>query len=239
MTKKMPEKWESSLKAINAVQVAFDMDEKIQYEIRRKALEDGIREFNDRSLKSLVVEVQRFSRLVNDLYDLSRAEAGDLSYRMESLNLIDVLQHAADSFGPQFQEKGLALSFSEGDQELLILADPARLSQLISNLLANSLRYTDAPGRTDIQCAAVQGGFVSIVIEDSAPGVPTEALERIFDRLYRVESSRNVLHGGGGLGLAICKAIVEAHQGSIRAQPSGSDMGGVRIEILLPTDGGQ
>lgn len=200
-----------------------------------QALEDGVREFNDRSLNSLVVEVERFSRLVNDLYDLSRAEAGDLNYRMESLNLIDVLQHSVDSFGPRFREKGLHLSCSADDQALRVMGDPARLSQLISNLLENSLRYTDTPGCTEIHCAGTSSGLISIAIEDTAPGVPNDALERIFDRLYRVEDSRNSIHGGGGLGLAICKAIVEAHQGNIQAVQT--ERGGLKIEVLLPIEG--
>jgi two-component system, OmpR family, sensor histidine kinase BaeS len=113
----------------------------------------------------------------------------------------------------------------------VIHADPDRLRQMINNLVGNSLRYTDAPGRIRIACHIAAGDAV-LEISDSAPGIPEEMLPRIFERLFRVESSRNRASGGAGLGLAICKNIVEAHGGHIDA--SQSPLGGITITVQIP-----
>jgi two-component system sensor histidine kinase BaeS len=103
--------------------------------------------------------------------------------------------------------------------------------QLFSNLLENTLRYTDSPGKLKIfhRCEPL---MLLLMFEDSGPGVPEASLERIFDRLYRVDPSRSRAKGGSGLGLAICKNIAETHGGTIRAANTPS--GGLRIEIMLP-----
>jgi two-component system sensor histidine kinase BaeS len=102
---------------------------------------------------------------------------------------------------------------------------------LFSNILENTLRYTDPPGRLKIWHAHTDTR-IRINFEDSKPGVPDESLDRIFDRLYRVDQSRSRRGGGTGLGLAICKSIVEMFNGEIKA--FSSSLGGVRIEITLP-----
>ena len=105
---------------------------------------------------------------------------------------------------------------------------------MLTNLLHNTLRYTDAGGRLEVD-VQVCGDRYRLRLSDSAPGVPAEALPQLFDRLFRVEDSRNRAHGGAGLGLALCKSIVEAHGGSIKA--SASSLGGVAITIDLPVNG--
>ena len=104
------------------------------------------------------------------------------------------------------------------------------------NLLENSLRYTDAGGLLRIAARLLPpaGGVpqLQVQLDDSAPGVPAHELPRIFDRLYRAETSRNRDHGGSGLGLAICRAIVLAHGGTLTAEPS--PLGGLRITLQLP-----
>ena len=114
----------------------------------------------------------------------------------------------------------------------MVLGDEQRLQQLIYNLLENTRRYTDSPGQLVIS-TQFKNGQLSIVLEDSAPSVPAESLPHLFERLYRVESSRNRATGGAGLGLSICYNIVNAHHGSICAVPS--TLGGVAIHIQLPT----
>jgi two-component system sensor histidine kinase BaeS len=105
------------------------------------------------------------------------------------------------------------------------------LNQLFANLFENSLRYTNAGGKLDIGLI-LSGEQAIIAFQDSAPGVPEKELHRLFERLYRVEGSRSRTSGGAGLGLAICKNIVEAHEGTISAHPSSS--GGLLIRISLP-----
>jgi two-component system sensor histidine kinase BaeS len=120
----------------------------------------------------------------------------------------------------------------EGPRGPIILqGDSDRLGQLFGNLLENTLRYTDSPGKLAIHLAPDDGG-VRLLWDDSAPGVPDEALERLFERLFRVEVSRDRSAGGAGLGLAICRHIVAAHGGTITA--AHSPLGGLRIAMRLP-----
>jgi two-component system sensor histidine kinase BaeS len=102
---------------------------------------------------------------------------------------------------------------------------------LFANLLENACRYTDAGGRCEIALAP-SGGMAVAEIRDSAPGVPEEALARLFERFYRVDASRSREHGGAGLGLAICQNIVEAHGGRIAA--AASPLGGLSVRVEIP-----
>jgi two-component system sensor histidine kinase BaeS len=110
------------------------------------------------------------------------------------------------------------------------------LAQLFDNLLDNSRKYTDSGGTLDIALESVSGGVI-VDIKDSGPGVTEEERRKLFDRLYRVEGSRNRSFGGAGLGLAICRNIVEAHEGVIEALHS--PLGGVWMRITLPVSKGQ
>ena len=112
-----------------------------------------------------------------------------------------------------------------------IYADPVRLSQLYRNLLNNSFNYTDSHGQLTITIYRKIDQLL-LSFSDSAPGVPEEELPKLFDRFYRLESSRNRHHGGAGLGLAICSNIVTAHNGTIQAFASA--MKGLTIRIELP-----
>jgi two-component system sensor histidine kinase BaeS len=115
--------------------------------------------------------------------------------------------------------------------EIHVLADMDRIGQLFSNLLTNSLRYTEEGGRLEIRIME-QAGNVEIQFNDSEPGVATDDIPKLFDRLFRVESSRSRGTGGTGLGLAICKNIVDAHQGTITA--GKSPYNGLQIKVELP-----
>ena len=113
------------------------------------------------------------------------------------------------------------------------MGDKDRLAQVFSNILENTLRYTESPGELRIHWEK-KGNDVRIVFEDTQPGVPHSALERLFDRLYRIDPSRSRKNGGSGLGLTICKNIVAAFGGEIRADHA--DIGGLRLEIILPLE---
>ncbi len=196
-----------------------------------EALQDGVRAATPENIASLHGEVQQLTKLVEDLYQLALSDLGALSYRMEGLTPAELVEEAVATFRNRFQEAGIALEpviapcgEIDGDRQ--------RLSQLLHNLLENSLRYTDRGGRAVLRVAQREAEVV-IELIDSAPGVPAERLERLFDPLYREEGSRNRARGGAGLGLAICRNIVEAHQGVIEALPS--PFGGVRIRVRLRT----
>ena len=196
------------------------------------ALQDGVRAPTPAALDSLQAECARLGALIEDLYQLSLADAGALEYRFERIDLGEVVRDALDLQQRACADAGLALEVAIAGS-IHVRADAHRIAQLIDNLLANARRYTDAPGRIRVELTATHDG-ARIVVEDTAPGVPADALPRLFDRLFRVEASRSRAAGGAGLGLAICRAIVEAHGGSIDAGPSA--LGGLCITVDLPGD---
>jgi two-component system sensor histidine kinase BaeS len=144
-----------------------------------------------------------------------------------------VLQTVAASMKQRFERAGLILKTEIPPAPMLLLGDERRLQQLFANLLENSLRYTDRGGEVRVSCTE-QGSAIRIQIEDSAPGVEQDKLDRIFERFFRAEFSRNRISGGSGLGLAICRNIVEAHEGRIAAKIS--QLGGLEISVELPVE---
>lgn len=197
-----------------------------------EAIQDKIRQPTDETLDNLHSEVMNLDRLVKDLYELSMSDIGALSYHKKTVNLLDILNQSISLYTEEFESKNIALELVTAERPIItILADRDRLGQLFSNLLTNSLRYTDSGGKLEIK-VIIKQGFVEIQFNDTAPSAPDEDLPKLFDRLYRVESSRNRVTGGSGLGLAICKNIVEAHQGAISATKSPYD--GLQITIELP-----
>lgn len=195
------------------------------------ALQDGVRSASPAAFDSLQAECLRLSSLVDDLYQLALADAGALEYRFETLDLGALAREAIELHMRVCADAGLALEITAVDASLPVRGDARRLTQLFDNLLTNSRRYTDAPGRIQVSIAQ-EGPALRVNIDDTAPGVPEDALSHLFDRLYRVEASRSRSVGGAGLGLAICRAIVVAHDGTIIA--AHSPLGGLRITIELP-----
>jgi len=197
-----------------------------------EALLDGIRKTTPESIRSLHAETLRLKRLVEDLYQLSISDLGALNYRKQNLDLLELLKDSIESYRLEFKEKHIALEdcIARG-KEAIGFADPERLGQLFANLLENSLRYTGVGGQLKIQ-AEVLAGFVLIEFQDSKPGVPPEDMEKIFNRFYRSEQSRNRASGGAGLGLTISRKIVEAHDGEISAHTS--PLGGLAVRIKIP-----
>ncbi|MBL8517389.1 MAG: HAMP domain-containing protein [Betaproteobacteria bacterium] len=197
-----------------------------------QALEDGVRQPTPAALASLRAECDRLNGLVDDLYQLALSDRGALEYRIRPLDLAPLIRDAADLHRLALAEAGIALEVAPLPA-LHMRGDAARLAQLLTNLLSNSARYTDAPGRVVIAGGKV-GNRLVITVDDTAPGVPPQALPRLFDRLYRVESSRNRAAGGSGLGLSIARSIAEAHQGELAA--SHSALGGLRMTLTLPAE---
>jgi two-component system sensor histidine kinase BaeS len=197
-----------------------------------EAIQDGIRRLTPDSLHSLHGEVLRLSRLVDDLYQLSMSDLGALTYRKEDLDLIELVTGTMALYRSELARKGITLTDDMPDDgKAMVFGDPERLRQLFANLLDNTLKYTDEGGKLSVRLECGDA-LVAIDIQDSAPGVPESELGMLFERLYRVETSRNRAAGGAGLGLAICRNIVEAHDGTIAAQPS--PLGGVWIRVTLP-----
>lgn len=196
------------------------------------AVEDGIRSFGPETLASLQAEARALGKLVDDLYQLALSDLGALDYRRRDLDLRAQVAEALSPLRERCTAAGLELDDSTVPGEPLpVLADPDRLGQLVTNLVENALRYTDAPGRIEVACRRAEGRAL-LQVRDSAPGIPQELLPRLFERFFRAEDSRSRVHGGAGLGLAICGNIVEAHEGTIAAGPSV--LGGLEITVSLP-----
>ncbi|AJI93762.1 HAMP domain protein [Yersinia ruckeri] len=192
-----------------------------------EALQDGVRQPTPESLSSLQAEVAMLTKLVNDLHQLSLSDRGALAYRKTRIDLVHLLQVALASFRGRTAQKQLTITTHLPEQATMF-GDPDRLGQLIHNLMENSLRYTNDRGQLTISIHADEN-HLSLYWQDSEPGISDEQLQRIFERFYRTESSRNRASGGSGLGLAICHNIVEAHNGKIQA--THSPLGGILIKI--------
>jgi two-component system sensor histidine kinase BaeS len=197
-----------------------------------EALQDGLRKPDQAGLDSLHLEVARLSKLVEDLHLLSLADSKSLLTKSDPVKLFEILDKMVNRFRPRLAKKGIEIDIMTGEGEgLIIHGDADQLAQLFTNLLDNSLKYTDSPGVLKI-FERHTAQKLTLSFEDTAPGVPQDALERLFDRLYRVDQSRSRTTGGSGLGLAICKQIVVSHKGRIRGDHSPS--GGLLIRIEFP-----
>jgi two-component system sensor histidine kinase BaeS len=190
-----------------------------------EALLDGLRAADGGALRSLRQEVGRMEALIQDLQLVSQAESGALRLNRAATDLGKLVQDSAERFRERLKARGFELRV-EAPSGLTATVDAQRLEQVLANLIENALRHATAPGPV-LLAARAEGAQVAITVSDSGPGVPAEALPRLFDRLYRVESSRARTSGGAGLGLAICKSIVEAHGGRIEARASAT--GGLEI----------
>jgi len=199
-----------------------------------EALQDGVRPLDRAAVDSLHGDVLRMGRLVDDLYEVSMTDLGALSYHKSEIDPVEVLEEDLDAFRGRFAAAGLNFRLENRlSGPTRLKADEHRLSQLFRNLLRNSIQYTDKDGELTVTLAR-EGGDLIVDFRDTAPGVPRESLPHLFERLYRVEVSRSRDKGGAGLGLAICRNIVEAHGGSIEAAPS--PQGGLWIRMRFPVE---
>ena len=197
-----------------------------------EAVQDGVRPMDGTRIASLHREVQRLNRLADDFSLLARADLNALPCEFAPLPIRPLLLQTQQRWQDRLQHAGLALTL-EAPELQLPKADAERLGQVLDNLLSNAMAYTDAPGRVHLW-AQRQGAKVLMGVDDSPPGVP-DALERerLFEPLYRRAASRQRVDGGGsGLGLSIARAIVLAHGGRLRAEPS--PLGGLRVVMELP-----
>jgi two-component system sensor histidine kinase BaeS len=195
-----------------------------------EALADGVRQPDGRSLSSLGDEINQLAALVDDLQTLALTDAGALDLRRERLDLAALIRQVAEPFTERLAARNIGLEL-ELPATMELRGDAQRLRQLLQNLLENSVRYVTGGGRVRILLGATTEG-VLLSVEDSGPGVTDMQLKHLFDRFYRVEQGRSRAGGGSGLGLSICRNIVEAHGGRIRAHRAES--GGLAVRIELP-----
>lgn len=195
------------------------------------ALEDGVRAPTPAAFASMRAQVLTLTRLVDDVHELARLDARGPAIRLDAVDPVAILRRVYDDFTVRFAARDLRAELVVAEVPALVQGDEERLTRLYANLLENSCRYTEPGGRVRVT-TAVDAGRLRIAVDDSAPGVPPEQLEKIFRPFHRADASRSREHGGSGLGLAICARVVEAHHGEVSAR--ASDLGGLRVEVVLP-----
>ncbi len=195
---------------------------------------DGVVDTDKEQLESLFEETVRLNRLINDLRDLSLAEAGQLSLERVPTDINKTVSRAVSMVKRLADEKGLAVECALGPLPVLEV-DAGRLSQVWYNLLTNAVRYSDPGGRITVTTTAeplAGRDWVKISVCDTGQGISGEDLPYIFDQFYRADKSRNRKSGGTGIGLAIVKQLVEIHGGVVEVD---SRLGkGSCFHVLLP-----
>jgi signal transduction histidine kinase len=189
---------------------------------------DGIYPADETNLRSLLDETNLLSRLVEDLRTLALAESGALKLKKEPTDLPMLVRDAATAFQVQAESIWVALTVETAGDIPWLEIDPGRIRQVLSNLLANALRYTPAGGSIHIK-VGMEAGRTLLVVTDTGPGIPAEELPHVFERFYKSTDS-----GGMGLGLAIAKHLVTAHEGTISIESSPGQ--GTTIRISLPIE---
>jgi len=200
------------------------------------------------TLKSNLEEINRMSQIVEDLLLLSKADTGDIKLNKGDINLAEILTEVVAQMDMLARSKRLDLSASNDHQDVHIFGDALRIRELFMNLIENGIKYTEEGGSIHIslqkeypspvgnQSDRVEKGrekFVRIVVSDTGIGISKEDQEKIFNRFFRVDKARSREQGGSGLGLSICKWIVEAHQGEIEVE---SELGkGSSFIVKLPS----
>jgi len=192
---------------------------------------DGVYQADTAHLQNIYDETLVLSRLIKELQELSSAESGSMFLNMEELNLNTLIGNVSDLFRVGELKDKINLNNLIEDELPLIQGDYQKLKQVFSNVLANAFRHTPEGGSVQVR-AEVKKSSVLIVIEDTGPGIKEEELEKIFERFYRTDSSRNRVSGGSGLGLSISREIIKLHGGSIYAQSKNDS--GASIFISLP-----
>ncbi|MDR2454727.1 MAG: two-component sensor histidine kinase [Bifidobacteriaceae bacterium] len=201
-----------------------------------EAIEDGIAQLDAETVAVLRAQGERLARLASDLAAVARAQDPLAVLQLQPANPAGLLAEAAQAARPAFAAKGVALALAPGADRggaPRVRADRARLAQVLANLLENALRHTPPGGRVELSAGAGPAGSVLIEVADTGEGIAGQHLELVFERFYRVDEARDRAHGGAGIGLAIAKALVEAHGGRISARSAGPGQGAV-FSLELP-----
>jgi len=174
---------------------------------------------------------RRLLRLINQLLDLSKLEAGRMKLQARVENIVDLVNRFVQLFESQAKLKGINLQFSAEKKGILIYVDREKIENIIYNLVANALKFTPDGGTVIVNVRERDQEYVQITVSDSGPGIAQDQLERVFDRFYQVDDSKTRQHEGTGIGLALTKELVELHRGKISVV--SSDLGST-FTVLLP-----
>jgi len=190
-----------------------------------EGLMDGVLPAIPETFQQIQMEAERLQRLVADLQELSRVEAGASPLEPTSTAINLLVESIAQRLATQFDEKGVSLELDIPDDLPPVLVDPDRISQVILNLMGNALQYTPTGGVVSVQCSVIRDQELEITVRDNGVGIPHEHLSHVFDRFYRVDKSRSRAGGGSGIGLTIAKHLIEAHGGQIWVESEGAGKG--------------
>ncbi len=205
-------------------------------EIAVESLEDGALEPGPEVWRILTDQIDRISRLADDLGEVSAAEEGRLNLARRPTDPTVLAEAAVLAARDGFERKGVTLVLQPSDvggpRLVDVDVDASRIGQVLGNLLSNALRHTPSGGRVEVSVEASRADVV-LTVSDDGEGIPAEHLPRIFDRFYRVDAARDRVHGGTGVGLAISRAIARAHDGDLTAESGGSGRGST-FTLRLP-----
>jgi signal transduction histidine kinase len=198
-----------------------------------EAIVDGVYEADNERMQDIYEELIRLSRLVNDLERLSEAESARFTLNIRRTNMVQLARRVYNNYIPVARSKNIKLMFESTNVPCYAQVDRDKIVQVLSNIVMNAIKYTSEGGRVTIR---VDWNVDETIIscEDNGTGISENDLPYIFNRLYRADKSRSRFSGGVGLGLSIAKALVEAHDGTIRAE---SKLGrGSRFTVTLPNE---
>lgn len=197
-----------------------------------EAVHDGVLPPTLENFEIIREEAARLEHLVNDLRILSLADAGELAVSLQTVEPERLLHEVASLYQYQTQQKNITFDLDIASPLSAIEVDPGRMTQVLTNILDNALRHTPEGGRI-VLSAREADDQIELAVQDSGPGLKAEDLERIFERFYRTDASRQREgDGGSGLGLAIAKSIVQAHGGQLSAESEAGN--GLKVIIALP-----
>ena len=197
-------------------------------------LVDGVEPPDEATLRTMLTQVQRLGRLVNQLLDLSKLESGVVPLQKQTFELRPVLEqaiHETRVHAERAQERKIQFELVVKPEGLMARADPERVHQVVANLLDNAVRHSPEGGRVAVE-AKGERDVLTVEVADDGPGIPSEEASRVFERFYRSDSARSAVQGGTGLGLAIARWIVDLHGGDIAVQEKTPR--GCRMVVALP-----
>ena len=198
-----------------------------------EALEDGVATLDAATTELLRAQTRRLARLSEDIGTVSRAEEGQVQLDLRAVRPELLVSAAVGSISEAYATKGVRLVTDIAAGLPRLSLDPERIGQVLGNVLDNALRHTPAGGAVTISATRSRTGRVALTVADTGEGIPAEHLAHVFERFYRVDTARDRAHGGSGIGLAIAKAIVEAHGGQLSALSAGTGQGST-FRILVP-----
>ncbi|WP_370523920.1 sensor histidine kinase [Cellulomonas sp. APG4] len=197
-----------------------------------EAVEDGVRPLDPATVAVLRDQATRLTRLAQDLAAVTRAEAGDLVLDLEPVDAGELCRTACAAAQERAEAAGVRLRTEVLADGALIRVDRTSLAQVLDNLVDNALRHTPRGGVVVVATTRDPDGNVRLSVADTGEGIGPEHLPHVFERFYRADSARDRAHGGSGIGLAISRALVEAHGGAITAESDGRGSGATFVVVL-------